>query len=129
MYPPQMEETTNILFIYPHRSKKIYIIFFIYIYIKLHPPLFQLNLSGVKIERAGVVRNNEANILHTGWNTRLFEASRGLDFNGRSVMVRLTHLDHEPFNYHLQVRLRDVISSRYMIYIYDLIRCNMMIML
>nr|ACL00586.1 prophenoloxidase 2 [Penaeus monodon] len=63
----------------------------------------ELNLSGVKIERAGVVRNNEANILHTGWNTRLFEASRGLDFNGRSVMVRLTHLDHEPFNYHLQV--------------------------
>ncbi|XP_047489433.1 phenoloxidase 1-like [Penaeus chinensis] len=63
----------------------------------------QLNLSGVKIERVGVVRNNEADVLHTGWNTRLFEASRGLDFNGRSVMVRLTHLDHEPFNYHLQV--------------------------
>ncbi|XP_063613208.1 phenoloxidase 3-like [Penaeus indicus] len=63
----------------------------------------ELNLPGVKIERAGVVRNNEADILHTGWNTRLFEASRGLDFNGRSVMVSLTHLDHEPFNYHLQV--------------------------
>lgn len=62
-----------------------------------------LNLAGVKIERAGVVRNNEADVLHTGWNTRLFEASRGLDFNGRPVMVRLTHLDHEPFNYHLQV--------------------------
>nr|BAB70485.1 prophenoloxidase [Penaeus japonicus] len=66
----------------------------------------ELNFSGVKIEKVGVVRNDEADILHTGWNKRGFEASRGLDFNGRPVLVELKHLDHEPFNYHLQLNNR-----------------------
>ncbi|XP_063607334.1 phenoloxidase 3-like [Penaeus indicus] len=63
----------------------------------------ELFLPGVRIEQAGVVRGNEADVLLTGWNKREFEASRGLDFNGKSVILRLTHLDHKPFEYHMQV--------------------------
>nr|AGT80129.1 prophenoloxidase [Penaeus merguiensis] len=63
----------------------------------------ELFLPGVRIEQAGVVRGNEADVLLTGWNKREFEASRGLDFNGKSVILRLTHLDHKPFEYHMQI--------------------------
>nr|XP_045613037.1 phenoloxidase 2-like [Procambarus clarkii] len=63
-----------------------------------------LTLPGVVIDKVGVVRQNQLNKLTTGWNVREFEASRGLDFNSPvAVQLRITHLDHAPFDYHLQI--------------------------
>nr|BAB83773.1 prophenoloxidase [Penaeus japonicus] len=63
----------------------------------------ELSLPGITIEKAGVVRDNEADVLHTGWRKREFEASRGIEFSGMPVILRLTHIDHKPFDYRLQV--------------------------
>nr|ABR12412.1 prophenoloxidase [Procambarus clarkii] len=63
-----------------------------------------LTLPGVVLDKVGVVRDNQLNTLTTGWNVREFEASRGLDLNSTNpVMLRITHLDHAPFDYHLQI--------------------------
>lgn len=70
------------------------------------PPytLEDLSLPNVVVDKVGVLRDNQLNQLTTGWNLREFEASRGLDFNAPNpVMLRITHLDHAPFNYHIQV--------------------------
>ncbi|KAK7074702.1 Oxidoreductase activity protein [Halocaridina rubra] len=67
-------------------------------------PVQDLNFEGIRIDRAGVTSGNEVNNLRTGWNEREFEATRGLDFNSEvPVRLRFTHLDHKPFQYHIQV--------------------------
>lgn len=59
-----------------------------------------MTVSTVEVECDG-----QRNLLSTGWRTRDFDASRGLDFAAeRPVMVRLTHLDHRPFRYNIKVR-------------------------
>lgn len=85
-----------------------------------------LNLEGVKIERAGVTQGNATNELRTGWNTREFEAGRGLDFNSPvPVKLRFTHLDHKPFDYIIQItnnlsRSKEVTVRIYLAPMYDI---------
>lgn len=68
----------------------------------------ELSLLSVEVLSVEVESQNQKNQLTTGWNTRDFEANRGLDFNSdMPVMVRLTHLDHQPFNYSIKVRNND----------------------
>ncbi|XP_071543965.1 phenoloxidase 3-like [Panulirus ornatus] len=63
-----------------------------------------LSLPDVIVNRASVIRNNEANTLTTGFSVREFETSRGLDFNSRvSMILRMTHMDSAPFDYHIHV--------------------------
>lgn len=63
-----------------------------------------LSLPGVVVERAGVLRGDQVDSLVTGWSEREFEASRGIDFASRTpVMLRLKHINHQPFNYHIIV--------------------------
>ncbi|KAK7074704.1 Common central domain of tyrosinase [Halocaridina rubra] len=67
-------------------------------------PVNDLNFEGIRIDRAGVSSGNEVNHLRTGWNEREFEATRGLDFNSEvPIRLRFTHLDHRPFQYHIQI--------------------------
>lgn len=57
--------------------------------------------SGV-LGNGGSGRPNE---IHTHWQSSDLELSRGLDFSPRPpVFARLTHLQHEPFTYSIQVR-------------------------
>ncbi|KAK3865004.1 hypothetical protein Pcinc_029357 [Petrolisthes cinctipes] len=63
-----------------------------------------LSLPGVVVERAGIRQGDQTDILVTGWSNREFEASRGIDFAAEmSVLLRLQHIDHLPFNYHIMV--------------------------
>ncbi|KAF2350450.1 Hemocyanin/hexamerin middle domain [Trinorchestia longiramus] len=62
----------------------------------------QLELPGVTVNRLGVATGNVADEIHTGWSSREFEASRGIDFGtAQSVRINLQHLDHKPFDYHI----------------------------
>nr|AFA26602.1 prophenoloxidase [Macrobrachium nipponense] len=64
----------------------------------------ELGLPGVRVVRIGVLQDGVPNNLRTGWNQREFEAGRGLDFGGSApIRLRFTHLDHRPFDYHLQI--------------------------
>lgn len=64
------------------------------------------------VERAGVRRGDQIDRLMTGWSVREFEASRGIDFAGpMPVLLRLKHIDHLPFNYHIMVRYNSVGSK------------------
>nr|CAE46724.1 prophenoloxidase [Homarus gammarus] len=63
-----------------------------------------LSMPGVVVNQVSVTSKREINKLTTGWSTREFEASRGIDFNSPNpVILRLTHLDSVPFNYHIEV--------------------------
>nr|ADD70249.1 prophenoloxidase [Panulirus longipes] len=69
--------------------------------------LEDLSLPNVVLDRVGVLSKDQADALSTGWTVREFEAFRGLDFNSRApVNLRITHIDHAPFDYHLQVTNR-----------------------
>nr|AGE48302.1 prophenoloxidase [Callinectes sapidus] len=64
----------------------------------------ELSLSSVEVVSVAVESRGQKNQLITGWSTRDFEASRGLDFNAdKPVIVRLTHLNHHPFVYSIKV--------------------------
>ncbi|KAG7164723.1 Phenoloxidase 1-like [Homarus americanus] len=63
-----------------------------------------LSMPGVVMNQVSVTSKREINKLTTGWSTRDFEASRGIDFSSpKPVILRLTHLDSVPFNYHIEV--------------------------
>ncbi|XP_063875278.1 phenoloxidase 3-like isoform X5 [Scylla paramamosain] len=65
----------------------------------------ELSLSSVEVVSVAVESQGQKNQLITGWSTRDFEASRGLDFNAdKPVMVRLTHLNHHPFVYSIKLQ-------------------------
>lgn len=60
------------------------------------------------LERVKVVMGEETNALTTGFSLTEFETSRGLDFNSRvPILLRLTHMDYSPYEYHLQVSILD----------------------
>ncbi|XP_068228541.1 phenoloxidase 3-like [Palaemon carinicauda] len=64
----------------------------------------ELGVPGVRVTRVGVIQEGVPNNLKTGWSQRDFEAGRGLDFGSTApVLLRLTHLDHKRFDYHLQI--------------------------
>ncbi|XP_071525779.1 phenoloxidase 1-like [Panulirus ornatus] len=62
-----------------------------------------LSFPGIVIERVNVLRQDNKDLV-TGWTKRELEMSRGLDFNSPvPVVLELAHMDHQPFEYHLQV--------------------------
>ncbi|XP_066957149.1 phenoloxidase 2-like [Macrobrachium rosenbergii] len=64
----------------------------------------ELGLPGIKVTKIGVLQDGNPNNLRTKWNQKDFEASKGLDFGGSAlILFRFRHLDHKPFEYHLQV--------------------------
>nr|ACI46633.1 prophenoloxidase [Portunus trituberculatus] len=64
----------------------------------------ELSLSSVEVVSVAVESQSQKNQLITGWSTRDFEASRGLDFKpDKPVIMRLTHLNHHPFVYNIEV--------------------------
>lgn len=70
-------------------------------------------MPGVVVENAGVRRGDQIDNLMTGWSVREFEASRGIDFAGpMPVLLRLKHIDHLPFNYHIMVTYNSVGSRK-----------------
>ncbi|XP_050733809.1 phenoloxidase 1-like isoform X2 [Eriocheir sinensis] len=72
----------------------------------------QLSVQTVTVAEVEVECAGRKNTLTTGWNTRDFEASRGLDFNSSiPVMVRLTHLDHRPFRYNIKVENNEKVAK------------------
>ncbi|XP_064114999.1 hemocyanin AA6 chain-like [Macrobrachium nipponense] len=65
----------------------------------------ELGLPGIKVTKVGVLQDGNPNDLKTRWKQRDFEANRGLDFGRQgAILFRFTHLDHQPFDYHLQVQ-------------------------
>ena len=74
---------------------------------------FPLIFPGVTINTAKTLsrnllsQNQELNDLYTFWNSATFNLARGLDFN-RSfpqppINVCIRHLDHEPFQYRIEL--------------------------
>lgn len=65
----------------------------------------QLNYDGVTVTSCQVQSQNApANVLSTFWQQSDVDLSRGMDFQPRgSVFVRFTHLQHQPFNYTINV--------------------------
>nr|ACV33307.1 prophenoloxidase [Nebalia kensleyi] len=69
----------------------------------------ELAFDGVVMEKLSVNTAEEGalNTIFTGWDRRLIEASRGLDFSEKRdvpILVRLSHINHKPFVYRLRVR-------------------------
>ncbi|CAH1283386.1 unnamed protein product [Diabrotica balteata] len=64
----------------------------------------QLNYSGVTIESVSIESETGTNTLNTFWQQSDVDLSRGMDFQPRGpVLVRFTHLNHQPFNYRIIV--------------------------
>ncbi|XP_045134884.1 phenoloxidase 3-like isoform X2 [Portunus trituberculatus] len=67
----------------------------------------ELSLSSVEVVSVAVECQSQKNQLITGWSTRDFEASRGLDFDNnkpdKPVIMQLKHLNHHPFVYNIEV--------------------------
>ncbi|XP_068086719.1 phenoloxidase 1 [Anabrus simplex] len=65
----------------------------------------QLNFSGVRVTNIEVLqRGGGRNVFNTFWQKSDLDLSRGMDFMPRGpVYVRVTHLQHVPFTYHIQV--------------------------
>ncbi|GLH04004.1 Sex-specific storage-protein 2 [Gryllus bimaculatus] len=64
----------------------------------------QLSFSGVHVRRVEVQSvGQEPNELHTFWQKSDYNIERGLDFSSGPVLVRVTHLQHVPFFYRIQV--------------------------
>lgn len=67
--------------------------------------LLQLNFDGVRVTHIEVVTEKIAkNTLLTFWQQNDINLSKGMDFQPRgTVFARLTHLQHAPFTYRIQV--------------------------
>ena len=67
--------------------------------------LFQLNFDGVRVTQIEVVTEQiPKNTLLTFWQQNDINLSKGMDFQPRgTVFARLTHLQHAPFTYRIQV--------------------------
>ncbi|GLH01682.1 Phenoloxidase subunit 1 [Gryllus bimaculatus] len=66
----------------------------------------QLGFDGIRVASAQVQTQGlgRANELNTFWQVSDIDLSRGLDFAPRGpVFVRVTHLQHTPFSYRIQV--------------------------
>ncbi|KAK7794457.1 hypothetical protein R5R35_003821 [Gryllus longicercus] len=64
----------------------------------------ELSFSGVHVRRVEVQSvGQEPNELHTFWQKSDYNIERGLDFSSGPVLVRVTHLQHVPFFYRIQV--------------------------
>jgi hypothetical protein len=65
----------------------------------------QLEYQGIRITGIEVVTpKTERNTLRTFWQKNDVDLSRGMDFAPRGgVFARFTHLQHEPFQYRINV--------------------------
>lgn len=65
---------------------------------------FGITVTSVEIQLQNKKDGTTKNQLQTFWQTSDLEMSRGLDFTPKgNVFVRLTHLQHSPFRYKIQV--------------------------
>lgn len=66
---------------------------------------FQLAFDGIRVKEVKITsKNKPENEFSTSWQKDDIDISYGLDFEpSGSVLVRVTHLQHEPFNYSIQV--------------------------
>jgi hypothetical protein len=64
-----------------------------------------LNFPGIEIANVQVLpENGSPNALQTFWQQSDINMTNGLDFSPRGdVFVRVTHLQHVPFTYNIQV--------------------------
>ncbi|XP_026313500.1 phenoloxidase subunit 1 [Hyposmocoma kahamanoa] len=64
----------------------------------------QLDFPGIRVSSLGVEGSAGANQFGTQWEQSTVELSRGLDFTPRgSVLARFTHLQHDEFDYVIEV--------------------------
>ncbi|XP_073947884.1 phenoloxidase subunit 1-like isoform X1 [Choristoneura fumiferana] len=64
----------------------------------------QLDFPAIRVSSIGVEGRGGANTLRTQWEQSTVELSRGLDFMPRgSMLARFTHLQHDDFNYVIEV--------------------------
>ncbi|XP_039745914.1 phenoloxidase subunit 1 [Pararge aegeria] len=72
---------------------------------KLPPyPAERLDFPGIRVSSIGIEGSSGANLLNTQWEQSTVELGRGLDFTPRgSVLARFTHLQHDEFNYVIDV--------------------------
>nr|P02241.3 RecName: Full=Hemocyanin D chain; Short=HcD [Aphonopelma sp.]CAB89499.1 hemocyanin subunit d [Aphonopelma californicum (nom. dub.)] len=61
----------------------------------------QLDFPGVRISRV-TVRSKVPNLIHTYSKDSLLELSHGINLKGH-IQVKYEHLDHEPYNYEIEV--------------------------
>jgi len=63
-----------------------------------------VKVTGVEVETVDATRRN---VFETFWQQSDIDLSRGLDFSPRGpVYARLTHLNHKPFHYNIDVSIR-----------------------
>ncbi|XP_041971349.1 phenoloxidase subunit 1 [Aricia agestis] len=72
---------------------------------KLPPyPKNKLDYPGVRVMSVGVRAPRGNNVFSTQWEQSTMELGRGLDFTPReSVLARFTHLQHDEFEYQIEV--------------------------
>ncbi|XP_075983485.1 prophenoloxidase 2 [Anticarsia gemmatalis] len=64
----------------------------------------RLDFPGIRVSGVGIEGRAGNNVLSTRWELSAVDLSRGLDFSPRgSVQARFTHLQHDEFNYVIEV--------------------------
>ncbi|XP_068623411.1 phenoloxidase subunit 1-like [Battus philenor] len=64
----------------------------------------RLDFPGIRVSSVSIENSAGANTISTQWEQSTVDLSRGMDFTPRgSVLARFTHLQHDEFNYVIEV--------------------------